>query len=349
MLNMKKEDYKSIEYISNNGSESLKIFCVYHRPMPTINQNGYVPIFVGNKIRQQKIKEGEVNEELVLKYMKGALTDDLFDDDNISDLNRYVNEMTAVYWLWKHYDKIGNPAYIGLSHYRRFFAFNESLPLDGRPWLPHSSTTCLNFVRDAQLLTDTTCAKAYFDDGYGILTTRKYDAALLGEGDKSCRERFCHINKAWDGTLYDEMERLVLERYPDYLYEVKSLRKHASHYLFNMFVMKRELFFKYCEFIFPILCELQKKGPKNTSAGTMREPGFLSEFLTSMFISHQIRCGVSVKELNTIYIDFPEGTPPPTPEKKQSYFKKAKSIIGSRLSFVQLIYLMLRKVNPRNW
>lgn len=73
--------------------------------MPTINQNGYVPIFVDNKIRQQKIKEGEVNEELVLKYMKGALTDDLFDDDNISDLNRYVNEMTAVYWLWKHYDK----------------------------------------------------------------------------------------------------------------------------------------------------------------------------------------------------------------------------------------------------
>ena len=39
--------------------------------------------------------------------------------DNISELNPYLNEMTCLYWLWKHYDEIGNPEYIGLNHYRR--------------------------------------------------------------------------------------------------------------------------------------------------------------------------------------------------------------------------------------
>lgn len=342
--------YKHLPPPRNN----LKIFTVYHRPMPTVHQNGYEPIFVGNKVRKQKIKEGAVDEALIVKYMKGALTDDACDNDNISGLNRYVNEMTAVYWLWKHYDKIGNPDYIGLSHYRRFFAFDEGLPLEGRNWLPHCPTKVLKFVSDARNLMNAEAAKTYFDDGYQILTTRKYDAALLGEEPpaQSCRERFCQINPDWNGALYDEMERLVLKANPDYEHEVDALKKHASHYLFNMFVMKRELFFKYCEFVFPILLELEKKGTKHTSAGTMRAPGFLCEYLTSMFISHQVRNGIPVKELNTIYIDFPDGvesqkpTPsaPLPPPAKPGHCNNAKATRGDRLSFLQLMYLMLRKL-----
>lgn len=45
--------------------------------------------------------------------------------DNISALNDSYNEMTALYWAWKNYDKLGNPDYIGLMHYRRHFVLNE--------------------------------------------------------------------------------------------------------------------------------------------------------------------------------------------------------------------------------
>lgn len=47
----------------------------------------------------------------------------IFDDvgDNISNLNPFVNEMTGIYWIWKHLEEVGNPDYVGLCHYRRFF------------------------------------------------------------------------------------------------------------------------------------------------------------------------------------------------------------------------------------
>lgn len=45
--------------------------------------------------------------------------------DNISYLNRSFCKLTAIYWAWKNYDKLENPDYIGLCHYRRFFNFMD--------------------------------------------------------------------------------------------------------------------------------------------------------------------------------------------------------------------------------
>lgn len=41
--------------------------------------------------------------------------------DNISWMNPIISELTCFYWAAKHLDKIGNPDYIGLNHYRRLF------------------------------------------------------------------------------------------------------------------------------------------------------------------------------------------------------------------------------------
>lgn len=41
--------------------------------------------------------------------------------DNISKENRYYNEMTMIYWLYKNLDFDVAPKYIGVGHYRRFF------------------------------------------------------------------------------------------------------------------------------------------------------------------------------------------------------------------------------------
>lgn len=323
----------------------LKLFCIYHRSMPAIKVRGYIPIFAGNKVKSQQSKDGWTDEIALKKRIATSLADDAIDSDNISELNRHLNEMTAIYWIWKHYKDIGSPKFVGITHYRRFFAFNEGIPLEGRTWLPHSSTICRDTIEDATPFIDITYAEQYLAEGYSILTTRKYDTALLGEGDKSCRDRFCHI-AAFDPALYDAMECLVLKAHPDYAHEVQALRDRASHYLFNMFVMQKEIFFNYCEFIFPILLELQKK-VRTSDINLIRAPAFLAEFLTSMFISHQIRCNqVAIKELSTIYIDHPEYCDRMEHKKGVDYFKSAKDMPGKRLSIPQLIYLLFRSLNP---
>ena len=46
--------------------------------------------------------------------------------DNISFKNKSYSEMTIVYWAWKNLKKLyPDVKYIGLCHYRRFFAFND--------------------------------------------------------------------------------------------------------------------------------------------------------------------------------------------------------------------------------
>ncbi len=64
-------------------------------------------------------KDIQVGAALV-KERVSAITD--FDGDNISLKNKQYNEMTALYWLWKH----AEDDYIGLCHYRRKFNLTEA-------------------------------------------------------------------------------------------------------------------------------------------------------------------------------------------------------------------------------
>lgn len=200
---------------------------------------------------------------------------------------------------------MGNPEYVGFTHYRRFFQFNSALVPPLKRWLRGSRVFCKPTLFNLSEYIDTAHAMEYFVEGYQCITTARYDARLNGSNSKNCQQRFYEIAN-FDPELYQRMEKIVLERHPDYRFEIEKLREKPEHYLFNMFVMPRRLFFKYCEFIFPILFQLDNSNFVVSSPLLKRGPGFLSEFLTSMFISHEIRVNaLPVKELDVLYIENP--------------------------------------------
>ncbi|GMO57009.1 MAG: hypothetical protein Ta2D_02500 [Rickettsiales bacterium] len=58
---------------------------------------------------------------------------------------------------------------------------------------------------------------------------------------------------------------------------------NVSHYC-NMFIMKKEMFFEYCEWLFPVLFEIKKNVEKIKGKCDDRDIGFCSEYLTGYFL-----------------------------------------------------------------
>jgi lipopolysaccharide biosynthesis glycosyltransferase len=98
---------------------SIKILVGYHKPAQLLKSDILVPIHLGRACATQASKDGAMSEEDYQWMLDNMIGDDT--GDNISSLNRYFCELTAFYWAWKNYDKLGNPDYIGFMHYRRWF------------------------------------------------------------------------------------------------------------------------------------------------------------------------------------------------------------------------------------
>ena len=57
---------------------------------------------------------------------------------------------------------------------------------------------------------------------------------------------------------YDLMLKTVLKFFPEYKNVIDNMPKLEYNYWYNMFIMKKEIFFEYNNFLFTILFELEK-------------------------------------------------------------------------------------------
>ena len=84
----------------------IKILVAYHKPAKLLKSDIFVPIQVGRDVMIEKSKDG-----MLTSKDKEWLQNNLIGDntgDNISKLNRYFNEMSAIYWAWKNQGELGN-------------------------------------------------------------------------------------------------------------------------------------------------------------------------------------------------------------------------------------------------
>lgn len=285
----------------------IKILVAYHKPAKLLKSDIFVPIQVGRDVMIEKSKDG-----MLTSKDKEWLQNNLIGDntgDNISKLNRYFNEMSAIYWAWKNQGELENPDFVGLMHYRRHFDFSES-EHNQKTWLPNS--TCYKFAKiDNKYLK--LLDKKYIDnltEKYDIICSKEYDAKNLDPTLNNCKERFVKAASS-KAIWYEKMEQAIVELHPEYIEEMKELQNSTSHYLCNMFVMRKDLFNEYCKFTFDVLFKVYEEF-KNTQTDVMetRAIGYLAEYLTSIYISHYKHNNPNkVKELNLTYIEDPENTP----------------------------------------
>ena len=152
--------------------------------------------------------------------------------DNISIKNPNFCELTGLYWAWKNLDA----DYIGLVHYRRYFTMKRLLPKKE------------NEKFEIVLKKEEIEKKLEKND---IILPKKRNYFI--ENVYSHYEHTMHIEPLI------EAGKIIQEKYPEYYLEFENLKKTTKMHAFNMFIMKKEYLDQYCNWLFDILFELEKR------------------------------------------------------------------------------------------
>ncbi len=264
----------------STSKKRIKILITCHKPAKYIKSDIIEPIQVNSA------------------NSKALFPDMLHDNDgkNISELNPMYCELTAQYWAWKNLDA----DYYGFFHYRRYMSFSGDWQEDDYG----------NVVEDA-LLND-------FEQKYGlddenvrkiveahdmVLPVCKDTAKMPGMGKNM------YSQYAASGFLnladLEIMKDVIREKYPEYESYAEAYMDGHMSYLNNMYIMKKELFFDYCKWLFDVLAECHKRiDYTNYTVEAYRTVGHLAERLFNIYtmkLKHD-HPELKMKELQTVYI-----------------------------------------------
>lgn len=192
--------------------------------------------------------------------------------ENISEKNSYYCELTGLYWAWKNL----NCDYLGLVHYRRHFTKKKLIYR-------------ILYGKYKSILTETEMKKNLI----------KYDVILPKKRNYYIETMYSHYAHTHYAEHLDEIRKIILTKYPDYIEAFDKVMKSKSGHMFNMFIMKSELVNKYCNWIFKILQDLEKRiDYKSYDEFQARLFGRVSELLLDVWIERNKLSYIEVTCIN---------------------------------------------------
>lgn len=214
--------------------------------------------------------------------------------DNISTKNASYCELTGLYWAWKNLDD----DFLGLAHYRRHFSLKKKSkdPFDN----------ILNSAEAHQLVSK-----------YSVIVPKKRKYYI-----ETLYSHYAHTHYA---EHLDITKQIIAEKYPEYLESCEKVYKQTYGYMFNMMIMRKDLFSSYCQWLFDILFELENRIGDKVKALSFfqgRFYGRVSEIIFNVWLDQQVKSGIvnkkEIKETPCIYTE------------KIDWNRKIKSFIGAK-------------------
>lgn len=246
-------------------------------------KNPDIKIFVSHRIDQDSIT---IDNPIFVPVRCGAIFDArknitmLGDNtgDNISKKRLSLCEYTVMYWAWKNI----KADYYGFCHYRRYFSFAPQQLVEDI----HGAVNFTYFDEDA-------IEAQYLEDQVAIHNrVEPYDFLISTPAD---------LRKVRLETLYDQYNAVphlnvddlhcaidvLKELYPEYSDSADAYMNGHIFYPCNMFIMRKELFFEYSDWLFSILAETEKRiDMSNYSMEGLRTPGHIAERLLGVYYTY---------------------------------------------------------------
>ncbi len=182
--------------------------------------------------------------------------------ENISFKNDTYCELTGMYWAWKNL----KADYIGLVHYRRYFT-NRTKGYVKR------------YGEYESLLTSEEASEILSQNDCIVPNKRKYYIETL----------YSHYAHTLNESHLDLARTIIALKCPEYLPYVDKAYNQKWGYMFNMLIARRDIYDKYCQWLFDILEEMEEKIDVSTlTKFEKRVFGRVSEILFNVWILYEM-------------------------------------------------------------
>lgn len=258
----------------------IKILVACHKQVPKFNSDIITQIQVG-----------AANNKVKFEQM-------LYDNsgDNISKKNPYYCELTAQYWAWKNLDA----DYYGFFHYRRYLNFSsKKYSVDS--WGNVLEEKISQKMKEKYDLTDDKIIKSV--EGYDLIIAEEKSIRKMPGNSRTVYEQYKNGNSLHINDLNIVCE-IINTKYPEYREDLKKYLNGTTTCLCNMYIMKKDLFFEYMQWLFDILTEFELRADMSDySIEGLRTPGHLAERLLTLFYFHVKRTRhLQIKTLQTVVV-----------------------------------------------
>lgn len=261
---------------------NVKILVGYHKPATLLKSDVLVPIHVGRALTSTTSKDGKMSTEENQWLLNNMIGDDT--GDNISAKNREFCELTALYWAWKNYDELGDPDYIGFMQYRRQLIFTKEKNKSVKFSQIEYEKITENYMREIGIDDETILKEVEGKDGL-IFAPFSYSKTVYGQFYELTFPPF-DLNF----SVFEKALDILRTKYPDYSEACNQYLEGREHYWFNCFVMKKEHFFGYCDWLFSILFELEKQADLTyETVNGRRVLAYIAERLHGIFYTKNLK------------------------------------------------------------
>lgn len=272
--------------------QKIKILVCCHKKDLMLNEPPYLPIHVGKS-----------NSNLEMNIQQDNT------GDNISSKNSSYCELTAMYWAWKNLPDID---YIGLCHYRRYFDFHNYTSIF------QSSSTKMSPDFGSIDFSIPSKVMNFVEKGGVVLAKRQIYRC------SNFMEYGCYHISDDMRVLKAVIEELCDAKYVNAFDEVMFRENYLCP--FNMFIMKKSDFDKYCEWLFALLFEVEKRIDISLySPYQARIFGFMAERLLNVYM--RAECKSIMEKPILFFNDQNHG-------KKTSSVKSLINSVRANLSFM---------------